>query len=229
MKILPSSTIAAIDNLIEQLATAAPMPNAANPYGYEGKEASAIRRENLRHYLQWMVAARPLLLLVGEAPGYRGCAMTGVPFTNNHLLLNELSPWSQIVTGRNGFRATEEVKRPREATAAIMWQALRGLGVLPLLWNAFPFHPHQPERSESNRRPTHREIALGGVYLIALLDIFKPERVVAVGNCAAESLMRLGIAHAKIRHPSHGGKQAFTAQLGALLSDTNSTNIRVHL
>jgi uracil-DNA glycosylase len=110
-----------------------------------------------------------------------------------------------------------------------MWRTLQSLAVLPLLWNAFPFHPHRTGQPLSNRRPARRELDIGAVYLIQLLGIFKPERVVAVGNCAAESLARLGIFHYKVRHPSHGGKQAFMAQLRAFLSDTPDRNIRVDL
>ena len=227
MKTPLSSIAMVIDGFVEQLAMVARLPNVANPYAYQGatvarEEANAIRRENLRLYLNWMAAARPSLLLVGEAPGYRGCATTGVPFTNNHLLLNELSPLTRMTTGGDGFRVTEETSPPREATAAIMWQTLRSLDMLPLLWNAFPFHTHQPQRPLSNRRPSRRELDIGAIYLQDLQDIFQPERVIAVGNCAAESLAQLGIAYDKVRHPAHGGKQAFIRQLTALLERTGS-------
>ncbi len=216
-----TTTTAPIDSFILQLATAAPLPHVTNHYAHvEGdgvtSEANRARRANLRLYLRQMMARRPSFLLVGEAPGYRGCRVTGVPFTNKHLLLGE---WSKGFLKKDGFRIVEEGNDlpRREATAAIMWQTLQNLGFLPLLWNAFPFHPHRPQEPLSNRRPTRRELDIGGSYLQGLIEIFGPERVVAVGNCAAESLARLEIAHTKVRHPSHGGKRAFIEQLTALL------------
>jgi uracil-DNA glycosylase len=229
--------VTAIDQFVERLATADALPNVVNPYAYACtyEEANAARRENLRHYLDsiaatWLLAAGPTIMLIGEAPGYRGCRVTGVPFTNAHLLLNGLPGLSDPGFLRSGFHVVEgsESGYPaREATAAIMWRALQSFAILPLLWNAFPFHPHQPGQPLSNRRPARRELDIGAVYLIQLLEVFKPERVVAVGNCAGESLARLGIFHHKVRHPSHGGKQAFMAQLRPLLSDTPERDIRV--
>lgn len=221
MHTLSFSTAAAIDTFVAQLAAAALLPHVTNHYArvegdYVTSEANRARRANLRLYLRQMAAQRPSFLLIGEAPGYRGCRVTGVPFTNKHLLLGE---WSNCFLRKDGFRIIEEgiELSPREATAAIMWQTLQNLGFFPLLWNAFPFHPHRPEEPLSNRRPTRRELDIGGAYLQALIKIFEPERVVAVGNCAAESLARLGIAHTKVRHPSHGGKRVFIRQLTSLL------------
>jgi uracil-DNA glycosylase len=211
-----------IDSFVAQLATAAPLPHVTNHYAYtdeEGitREANKARRENLRLYLRQMVVERPSFLLVGEAPGYRGCRVTGVPFTNKRLLLDQ----GRNLIKQGGFRvAAEDNDLSRhEATAAIMWQTLQNLGFFPLLWNAFPFHPYQPGAPLSNRRPTRHELEVGATYLLALIDIFRPQRLVAVGNCAADSLSRSGLPHDKVRHPSHGGKRAFTTQLHALLTD----------
>ena len=44
--------------------------------------ANAQRRQNLEIYLQEMLDRDPKVLLVGEAPGFRGMRITGVPFTN---------------------------------------------------------------------------------------------------------------------------------------------------
>ena len=104
----------------------------------------------------------------------------------------------------------------KEATATIVWSAILALEPLPLLWNAFPFHPHRPNLPCTNRRPTVPELEQGGYYLLRLLDLFPGMTVAAVGNSAEFSLKRLGIACVKLRHPSYGGKQAFVAGLNAL-------------
>lgn len=174
-------------------------------------DANQLRRSNLDRYLSAMVQCGPTLLLVGEAPGYRGCRMTGIPFTSTHTLAHEAVP---------GFEdRVVAVEAMKEATATMVWSALRSLQPLPLLWNAFPFHPHRPNQPQTNRRPTVRELVQGGAYLLCLLDLFSGVQVVAVGNSAESSLRRLGIPCAKLRHPSHGGKQAFVAGLAALMQN----------
>src|SRR5690554_6491486 len=100
-----TTTTAAIDTFIMQLATAAPLPHVTNHYARVGgdgvtSEANKARHANLRLYLRQMMTRRPSFLLVGEAPGYRGCRVTGVPFTNKHLLLGE---WSNCFLKQDGF------------------------------------------------------------------------------------------------------------------------------
>lgn len=60
-------------------------PSAFNPFA--GRSGGArIRRRNLELYLSAMRARAPHTLLLGEAPGYRGMRITGVPFTNRTIL-----------------------------------------------------------------------------------------------------------------------------------------------
>jgi uracil-DNA glycosylase len=195
------------------------MPAVFNPYAGDDQTAAA-RRDNLALYLRRMAERRPRLLLVGEAPGYRGCRVTGVPFTSEAILLAEPSPFGLF--GRSaGFRAGDEAGRPwREATATILWQTLAGLDALPLLWNAFPYHPHRPDAPDSNRPPTSRELALGREAVVELIDVYEIETVIAAGNKAAEALARWGIAARRVRHPGHGGKEAFGRELAAAISET---------
>ena len=88
---------------------------------------------------------------------------------------------------------------------------------LPILWNAFPFHPFQTDDPDTNRVPAAAELAIGAPFIAALLRLFPIERVVAIGNQAAASLTRMSIAHDKVRHPSQGGKQLFVAGIARLL------------
>jgi hypothetical protein len=69
-----------INNFIEELASFKSSSNLFNQYSYE-LNANSIRRNNLFLYLQKMANLKPKMLLVGEASGYRGCRLTGVPFT----------------------------------------------------------------------------------------------------------------------------------------------------
>ncbi len=147
---------------------------------YREGEGAERRRERLCGYLRERSEAP--LLLVGEAPGYRGARVSGIPFTSERQL-----------TGHG----------PAEATAAIVHRVLAELDLEEevLLWNAMPAHPHRRGEPESNRRPTAEEIAAGRPFLATLAS---GRRVIAVGRVAGAAT---GLPW--IRHPSRGGASAF--------------------
>ncbi len=104
---------------------------------YADGPRAALLRERLDAYLAARTGAT--LLLVGEAPGYRGARVSGVPFTSE-----------RQVTGRG----------PAEATSTIVQRVLRDLGIEDdvLLWNVVPTHPGT---AVSNRAPTRDEVEAG--------------------------------------------------------------------
>ena len=151
---------------------------------YREGQGAARRCDRLERYLTDRAGA-PLLLL-GEAPGYRGARISGIPFTSERQL-----------TGSG----------PAEATASIVHRVLAELGLAEhvLLWNIVPTHPGT---ESSNRRPTRAEVAAGRVFADGLAV---GRRVIAVGRVAHAAF---GGEH--VRHPSHGGATAFAAGLRAL-------------
>lgn len=145
---------------VEELAATEVTPGVCNQYSYE-HAANAIRRGNLYIYLQQMQEINPEIMLVGEAPGYRGCRLTGVPFTSEHLLMNNMKGLNMFGK-QNGYRlAAEKEKLMKETTATIIWETLIQLDIMVLSWNAFPFHPHRQDNELSNRTPLRKELLIG--------------------------------------------------------------------
>ena len=194
------------DRFIASLACAEVSDRAHNQYA-----ESRVRRANLRRYLEAMDAIQPDTLLVGEAPSHRGGRLTGIPFVSETILL------SGAVPGAGYRKATPGDQRSTEASATMVWAAIREIDPLPMLWNAYPFHPFERGNPQSNRMPTAAELEQGRVFLVALIRLFDFRRIVAIGNHASTSLAHLGIDHIKIRHPSQGGKRKFVDGVTSLV------------
>ena len=193
------------DRFIAALARAEVSDRAHNQYA-----ESAVRRANLRRYLEAMDAIGPDTLLVGEAPSHRGGRLTGIPFVSETVMLSGVLPGS-------GYRkATPGDELSTEASATMVWSAIRGIDPLPMLWNAFPFHPFDRGNPKSNRMPAAGELLQGREFLRALIRLFGFRRIVAIGNHASHSLTQLGIDHVKVRHPSQGGKRKFVDGMARL-------------
>jgi uracil-DNA glycosylase len=205
---------------------------AFNQYGIAGQpeadRANKLRRGNLRRYLRQMGNMGPRAMLVGEAPGYRGCRLTGVPFTSEKIILSGLNVVGaqgacQIFGSERGYQKTDERERvSSEASATMVWGTIAVFQPLPVLWNAYPFHTFHPGRPMSNRRPSAPELAWGGQFVAELLQLFAIETVVAVGASAASALNRAGIRYHLVRHPSHGGKAQFVAGLKRISGETGA-------
>ena len=196
-----------IKRFVERLARGVVSAETTNQYAHNWTKDNALRRHNLQVYLQEMSCLQPTLLLVGEAVGYRGGCITGVPFVSPKQLLTH-----PFYTGWD-FRPIITTPIYSEASSSIVHDVCQQLAIRPLHWNAYPFHPHQRQQLQSNRKPTAAELVQGGQFLRELMQLFEIEQVVAVGNSAEKSLLTLGIPHTKVRHPAHGGKQAFTEGL----------------
>jgi len=83
------------------------------------------------------------------------------------------------------------------------------------LWNVFPFHPHEPDRPFSNRSHRRHERVIGEEVLADLIAILRPRRLVAIGNDAARSALKIAGTSAvfQVRHPSYGGQRGFIHQV----------------
>ncbi|HEX8153101.1 MAG TPA: uracil-DNA glycosylase [Thermoanaerobaculia bacterium] len=203
--------------LLDELAAVEVSERACNQYSRTVGDLrqNAVRRRNLRLYFEELADIRPSLMLIGEAPSYRGGRLTGIAFVSETVMLGGVAIASapgRILGADRGYRkATDGPKLSTEASATMVWGTIASIEPLPLLWNAFPFHPFHAGEPLTNRVPSAAELAIGATFIRQLLRIFRFEQVVAIGNQAASSLSQLEVAHVKVRHPSMGGKNEFVA------------------
>lgn len=180
-----------------------PASDAGTPF----LTSAAARVTALRQHV--VTARGSSLVLVGEAPGWRGARQSGVAFTD------------ALQVGADGTR---------ERSARVVRETLQdlGLGAETLLWNAVTLHPHEPGRPLSNRRPTSAELLRG---LPALELAVTERRIVCVGVSASQAVSALLGVHvpiaddtesrhraARIRHPSYGGVAEFRRQLAEVVA-----------
>jgi uracil DNA glycosylase superfamily protein len=149
----------------------------------------------LAQYLDSRAGAE--VVLVGEAAGYRGARVSGIPFTSERQL-----------TGSG----------PAEATATIVHRVLARLGVEDevLLWNVVPTHPGS---ETSNRRPTRGEVEAASPFLD---ELTRGRTAIAVGRLAAAALDA-----PYVRHPSHGGAAEFERGLRRAFATIGRRRARV--
>lgn len=191
------------------------LANAKAPGGFRNPYACRTAARNLELFLSRRDPSATQMLFVGEAPGYRGAAISGVPFCSLRVLLDDWEdPWGAFGS-KSGYSACEPSEYWREATATLFWSGVaREMAdwPLPLTWNAVPFHPVGPDPA-SNRPVIQPEIAIGRPWLELILELFPNHIALAVGRRGELALGQLGMPCTAIRHPSRGGKQEFLAGL----------------
>lgn len=165
---------------------------------------SKIRKENLRLYLNKMFVLQPKKLILGEAPGYKGCGITGIAFSSERVLCENDFFKDQDFKCLNKYPKIES-----EISATILWNELEKFTIKPLIWNIFPFHPHSLNNKKSNRTPNKQELEIGLCYLIDLLEIFKIEKIITLGRKPESKIKDLGYNYTYVRHPANGGKNKF--------------------
>jgi len=197
-----------IESFVKRLSRLPTLAHATNPYS---REALA---SNLRNYLSLLLSF-PYSghLLVGEAPGYKGCAKCGIPFTSERVLSQNNHPF--ILALRERITITGSAT---EVTATKVWNQLDGKLTVPAFWNVFPFHPWVPGNVAKNRKPNPAETEIGMPYLDTVVDILRPHTIVAVGQVANRVLQYRypKLRYASFSHPSMGGYQGFLTGFGQL-------------
>ena len=195
-------------NFVETLSNMR-LPNVFNPWAdrcaiHDRSDAAATRRANLLTMLEAALDERVETMWIARDLGYRGGRRTGVPLTDEV----HLSDAGQLLGGVELERATTG-PIVAERTAAIVWQVLTDIGLPVMLWNVFPFHPHERDDPMSNRCHTRSERETTWPILQALIEMVRPKTVVAIGRDAHMALAELTVPVICVRHPSYGGQREF--------------------
>lgn len=189
------------------------LPSVFNPYAdccgvHDRVDAAHLRKKNLQAFLEAALESKVDTIWIARDLGYRGGRRTGVPLTDEvHLDLV-----GQLFGGIELKRATRGPLMA-ERTAAVVWKVLSRIGRPAVLWNVFPFHPHEPDDPFSNRCHTATERQITLPLLKSLIKMFQPQRLVAIGRDASLALCDLNIPVTAVRHPSYGGQDEFIASL----------------
>jgi hypothetical protein len=181
--------------------------NVFNPYRHrcdvhDLENAALIRRRNLVTVLSARHAMKVDSIWFGREPGYRGGRRTGLALTDEVAMASESHTTMTIAKATHGLPVAER-------TAAVIWSVIYRLPRPPMLWNAFPFHSHEPGAPFTNRAHTAHERRQVAWAIEGLVERFDNPRLIAIGNDASKALSDLGLKHATVRHPSYGGQREF--------------------
>ncbi|WP_151736721.1 uracil-DNA glycosylase [Paenibacillus tengchongensis] len=177
-------------------------PNLGNFYA-----ESNVKRLNLMHYFNLLFWNKPEVLLIGEAPGKDGCAITGIPFTSERVIrqggLKKHFPTAQFILDGNQW----------ERSAHFFWECVAGLHRPVVAWNVVPLHPLND--NGDNRTPEQDEIEWGMTLLPLVIDLFPGIKVVSVGKNAKSACRKLKInTIGHLNHPRRA--DLFQKQFGDL-------------
>ena len=219
----------AISAFVTQLAMYPRVPLAFNPWFDYDEERDLVGAPTMRQKalsVMLHTADKPKYAIVGLAPGYAGARFSGVPFVDEH----HIEAWL-------GIRTSTRTQPWSENSATVVIAALKRLDILDetVMWNAFPFHPHELGKPMTNRTPTTDEIRVHGLPLLArFLETVSPGTVIPVGRAAERAVHKwtedyrgvpatqgqLPLIAPYVRHPSYGGEAAFNAGLISIVRGT---------
>ena len=201
-----------ISNYVARLSKRKNSETVFNPY------RSKALAGNLEIYLNYIFSqSGDNILLIGEAPGYKGCRLTGIPFSSGALINAKQHRIFSDIADDIVLKKVE-----LENSASAVWESLSDVKRYPLFWNAFPFHPHPKGDSNKNRAPNKQEMIEGEVYLSALAEIFAPTTIAGIGRkgelAGKQVFPENDVVY--IRHPSYGGKKEFIVGMERVLGSS---------
>lgn len=174
------------------------------------EDAPAIRRNNLRLYLEEMKMRRPASLWVFEAPSKSGALRTGVPLTSER----DFKPTSKHLDIAKQFeKATSEDVSPSEPseTSEIVWDEVGRCRSIPLLWNCVMLRPFD-DSIACTRNPGTIELRAHAPILEMLIRMFNPKLILWAGERSRKMSTILGQNGIEADHPKSRRGSNFRAQ-----------------
>ena len=191
--------------------------NTFNPYSnrcavHDLDHAPHCRAQMLQSMLEAATEQEIDSLWIGRDLGHRGGRRTGLALTDDVHIHVHAKRWGLSID--RPTRGEVVIER----TAAVIWRVLSQVEASVFLWNVFPLHPHGPDNPFSNRPHNPWERRTGEEFLFQLILLLKPNRLIAIGNDAMQTALRLYARHKvfQVRHPSYGGQKQFLAQMSKL-------------
>lgn len=180
-----------------------------NPYSdvcpkFDHPHAAQIRRRNLEAVVEAALDQQVRSIWIARDLGYRGGRRTGLALTDEA----HLSEHAKIL-GIPALAKSTTGPTVSERTARVIWDMLLRINEPVFLWNIFPLHPHGAHEPMSNRCHTRSERLACRHVLDALMDLIKPDFILAIGRDAKLALDELEIESNAVRHPSYGGQSEF--------------------
>lgn len=184
-----------------------------------------LRSNNLKIYFDLMHKLNPQFIIVGKAPGYKGCRNTGIPFTDEFHMIKG-NGVTHILGENLGYKSINcDSNLEKESSASIVWgQIGKDLDQI-LLWNIFPFHPFKGSK-DTNRKPTKKESEAGIRYLEIILNEYKTiNKIIAVGRVAEATILNSSMFQSYnteyVRHPANGGQRKFVEGIRQIINGNN--------
>lgn len=205
-----------VSSFVHDLSKESSSDNVFNPWStadpkYDLDGAHIIRGGLLSRFMGDRV---PTFLLVGLAPGYAGAKFSGIPLVDE-----------RHVVAWYGQRTSARHQPWAEHTASVVIAALKEYDILgeTMMWNVFPFHPHEKEQPLTNRTPDAEELARGLTWLERFTRSFPPGIVIPVGRVAEKGVREIELPKGSViapyvRHPSHNGETAFRNGLWSIVN-----------
>ena len=159
------------------------------------------------------------VMWMGRDLGYRGGRRTGIALTDEV----HLDDFFRLYGGNRVERPTIG-QIVAERTAGEIWRILSLVSKPPVLWNVFPFHPHEEGNEFSNRKFTSVELSALQELNARLLRILSIDHIVAIGNDAARYAQGFGVDVVTVRHPSYGGVSEFRAGMEKIYANCLISN-----
>src|ERR1051326_4767676 len=206
-----------VDEFVGQLSSIS-LPNVFNPYRdvcsvSDHPGSPAIRRQNLRFFLNAVLKREARSVWLGRDLGYLGGRRTGIALTDEFHLATLEKTFGVVGLLK---ATTSEEAATKERTATEVWKLLTKINEPIVLWNAFPFHPFDEDQPLSNRRHTAQEFDLCRQILATLLEWLEPETVIALGADAEAAVLNIGRKCERVRHPSYGGQTDFDREISRI-------------